>query len=126
MTILRDLAVSLNAAARIMEDLKDITNVVDLVLQYPNPDALENEDFSNLVPANMDDLFPQNIMDTLNIDLAANDFEYIYAGNGGAGLPGDLTAGTIQDSHNGVTTMWDSWDHYELLRTPGGHGAPWV
>lgn len=126
MSTLQELSVHLCEAGRIMDNLKDIANVVDLVLQHQNPDALENGNFTDLIPANMDDLFPLGAMDYSHMDMTTGDFEPLYVAGDGVGLSGELNTGSIQNYRDSIEGGGDSWDHFELLRTTGEHGVPWV
>ncbi|OAQ87710.1 hypothetical protein VFPBJ_01750 [Purpureocillium lilacinum] len=77
MSMLRDLAVTLPSAGRIIDDLRKIVDVVDLIVQDRTPGALQHEDFTNLVPPNMDDLLPYSIV-TAGRDMDTDQLEQIY------------------------------------------------
>ncbi|KAJ6445221.1 Beta-1,4-mannosyl-glycoprotein 4-beta-N-acetylglucosaminyltransferase [Purpureocillium lavendulum] len=120
MSMLRDLAVTLPSAGRILDDLRKIVDVVDIIIQDRSPGALQQEDFTNLVPPNMDDLLPYNMV-VAGRDMDTDQLEQMY-GVGGTGFAGPVSP----DQEHVLSKVWDSWDSFELMMTPVGQGVPWV
>lgn len=120
MSMLRDLAATLPSARRILDDLRKIVEVVDLVLQDRTSGVLHHEDFTNLVPPNMDDLLPYSLLAS-GTDMDINQPDQTCV-TGNMGMPEVEFI-----SHRHMTPKaWDSWDSFELMMTPGGQGVPWV
>lgn len=126
LAILQDLSLYLQAARRVLDDFRDIVNVVTTILnqqqnsakgqgQTQGHDSLQS---GNLFPTNIDDLFPYGTLD--------------FAQQAGAGLSDTGRVGSGGDAHG----QWigsganiegtDSWD-FELQPTGGGgYGVPWI
>ena len=119
--ILRDLAVNLHCASRILEDMKSIIKVVDLVLQQNHsPGAMQSGALLDVVPANMEELFPY---DPVN-------FNSMFTAEtlGGFATFGGVTDPNGIDQDLGDQGMSASWDALgdAPLRGSGGYGVPWV
>ncbi len=117
---LRRLAVGLHCAGRILHDLRDIADVVELVIQTGGPTLLENGDSIPVVPPNIDDLFPYGTVDLgpyMNVDCADS-----YIDPGGIIGPEGLGS-TVGDADNPI--LWDLRDK-ELLGASVELGVPWV
>lgn len=119
LNMLRDLTMNLRCAGQVMDDMRDIVNVVNLVLQNGSPGSLDNQDFINVVPANMDDIFPYGVLDSnLNLPPGSLDHLDVRGDRGTSAL-----TGAVPDQD--MSMAWGPWDD-ELLRTAGGPGVPWV
>ena len=120
-SILRELAVNLDCAVRIIEDMRNILRVVDLVLQQNHsPGAMQNGALMDVVPANMDELFPYDPTNSNNLFMAES-----LGSFGGLEASAEHTSLHQQLGHHGATPIWDVWGD-ALPRTSGGYGVPWV
>lgn len=121
-SMLRDLAGNLHPAGRILQDMRHIINVAELVLQGPSPGATQDGIFTSVVPANLDDLFPYGGLDQ-TVNFSDDDMGAFGNVTGNALGPAGPVGSTVLDQ--GMTLTWDAWDDM-LLRTAGSHGVPWV
>lgn len=122
LTMLRDLAINLYPAGRILHDMRHIINVAELVLQDPNPGATQDGAFTSVVPANLDDLFPYGGLDQTVI-FTDDDIGAFGGVTGNTLGPAGPVGGTAPNQ--GITLTPDTWDDL-FFRTAGGHGVPWV
>lgn len=106
MSILRNISSHLHTANRILEDLKDITSVVDMLLESSGPGPAELQNFQDVIPGNIEDLFP--------CDDSANWDPFV----GAQGADG------LGQAANHPSGLWDSWDN-EFVWSQSGH-IPWV
>ncbi|KAF2472467.1 uncharacterized protein BDR25DRAFT_302638 [Lindgomyces ingoldianus] len=117
-SILHDIAIYLQAARRVADDLKDIVHVVTAVLsQQQGQDGVITQ---NVIPLNIDDLFPYS---TLDFAQQGGWGEY-HGSLGMAGWNGTGGTGAAGGMDNQMTNL-DSWD-FELQPHSGGHGVPWI
>lgn len=120
-SILRELAANLQCASRILEDMRNILKVVDLVLQQNHsPRAMENGALMDVVPANMDELFPY---DPVNFNsIFTTETLGSFATLGGNTSHAGIQQGLDDD---GMAASWDAWGDAPL-RASCGYGVPWV
>lgn len=128
LAILHDLSIYLQAARRVVDDFRDIVNVVTTILNQQQVASHGQDGAPSLFPANIDDLFPYGALD--------------FAQQAGAGLPdagrqqgggggNGAAAGHWTGNGNGNPDVanaasLDSWD-FELQPTSaGGYGVPWI
>lgn len=116
LSMLREIATHLYAARRIIEGLKNIINVVDLVLQDRPQAHGQTRDFSDRVPATMDQLFPYSMMDS-SVDLMSYD---VF---GASNSINQLSPTALGSREQDMSMPWDSWDN-ELMWTSGRQGVP--
>ncbi len=116
MAMLRDLAIYLEAARRIIDDLEDIVQVVETVLnQSP---LMVQEDLMNIIPENIDHLFPYSEVDFAQ---QARPIGENLAGDG-AWVSGNGDGGSY---NQGLSSLLDWWDD-DLQPPINGYGAPWI
>jgi hypothetical protein len=118
--LLRDLALNLHAARRLLEDLRDIIKVVELVLSNERPDVGHRGDMISAVPPGIDNLFPYSAI-YCGTDTQFQNSDSIY--HESPGMVGSLTNGSVEQDT--LMASWDSWDN-ELLNVHGGPGIPWI
>ncbi|KAK5168855.1 uncharacterized protein LTR77_006164 [Saxophila tyrrhenica] len=101
LALLRSLGDGLNAARRMLSDLKDVTAIVERVIDQPAPQQM----IMNL-PVDIDNLMPYGAID--------------FANQPGAGYLDQTYAGDLNQPFCGPG--WDGWS------APGhtGYGAPWI
>lgn len=112
-TMLKDLAATINAARRIEEDLKDIVHVVTSLLNQPM--TIPQADFTTLLPQNMDNIFPYGAIDFAQSQWHQEGFS--DNGEGPASVTTDLLGGDTMRS-------LDPWENE--LQNAQGYGAPWI
>jgi hypothetical protein len=124
LALLQDLSIYLQAARRVIDDFRDIVNVVTTILnQQQNPnqsqgygqEGLQGGGTGNgsLFPANIDDLFPYGSLD--------------FAQQAGAGLSDTGRGTAVNEGWNGgQDTGFDSWDFELQPNSIGGYGVPWI
>ncbi|ORX99612.1 fungal-specific transcription factor domain-domain-containing protein [Clohesyomyces aquaticus] len=125
-TVLQDLAQTLQVARRIADDLKD---VIQVVMSVSNPPiALPCQGGAEpLVPSNITSLFPYR---NLNFAQQAGVGEYLWTGGmprwNGNGNGNGAAMGTVGGGEGQTTTAaLDSWDA-EFECTGVGYGVPWI
>ncbi|KAF2713963.1 hypothetical protein K504DRAFT_462421 [Pleomassaria siparia CBS 279.74] len=124
LAILQDLSIYLQAARRVIDDFRDIVNVVTTILNQGVSIGPEGEKTTNTFPANIDDLFPYGALDfAQQASTGQSD-----TGRGGATGSGNGNAGAQWTSsmESATAASLDSWD-FELQPTSvGGYGVPWI
>jgi hypothetical protein len=120
MSMLRDLAVTLPSAGRILDDLRKTVDVVDLILRDRNSGPLQHDDYMNLVPLSIDELLPYSLL-AAGRDMDTNLPEQIFESNNIG-----MSELVRMDQGHSMSRVWDSWDSIELMMTPVGQGVPWV
>lgn len=118
--MLRDLAINLRAARRLMEDLKDIINVVELVLNNDRTGLSPRGDSINVNPRCIDNIFPYSAI-YIGPDIQLPNMDTIYPD------PPIITGsiGNGAGDHDILGSLWNSWDD-EFLSTQQGPGIPWI
>jgi hypothetical protein len=111
--ILHDLAIYLQAARRMANDLKDI---IDLITKLLNQSSIAmQEDIMNTMPDNIDDLFPYDA-----VDFAQQKRPHMeLTGNGGGG---DVNSGSLGYDALDWSNGWD----FDFQQSATGYGAPWI
>jgi hypothetical protein len=111
--ILHDLAIYLQAARRMANDLKDI---IDLITKLLNQSSIAmQEDIMNTMPDNIDDLFPYDA-----VDFAQQKRPHMeLTGNGGGG---DINSGSLGYDALDWSNGWD----FDFQQSATGYGAPWI
>lgn len=112
-TILHDLAIYLQAARRMADDLKNIIQVVMTILDQSHLTPLTES--SHLLPSNIDTLFPYGAVDFAQ---QAN-MDFSQANHAWTGADGNEVF-----SHEAFTSL-DSWEN-ELQPMINGYGVPWI
>ncbi|KAJ5611477.1 hypothetical protein N7528_008582 [Penicillium herquei] len=118
-TMLRDVAVSLHAAVRILYDLRDIVSVVDHLLEDGTHGSPNGGPLVDGLASNIDDLFPNGIASPnfgLMTELSPPFLSLDQIGTA------KLNQGI---SENDLLTGWDYFGE-DMSAMQGGHGIPWV
>ncbi|VUC29049.1 unnamed protein product [Clonostachys rosea] len=112
LALLRDISIHLHTARRILEDLRGIIEVVEHLIREEDGNPTQFEDISNVVPSNLEDLFPygdinasfQPDLDMFDMQTRPQDF----SNSDMAYIDGDVSMG-----------LWAPWNNE-------GYGVPWV
>jgi hypothetical protein len=119
--LLRALASSLNAARRVLEDMKDITSVVDNMLeQMDNPPIGQHPSAMEMIPKNVDHLFPS---DPLGFNVQFLD-DWASLPTIPRNIESEETAGNPYTDLD-MSFGGESWDSM-LLRARNEFGVSWV
>ena len=113
-TMLHDLAIHLQAARRIVHDLRDITDVARTIIDGRATEPLEDPVWA--VPEDFDGLFPYGSLD--------------FALQAGVPDPGEACSLHTESRRNDTVRQnafspMGSWDS-ELQQATNGYGAPWI
>lgn len=124
LAILQDLSIYLQAARRVIDDFRDIVNVVTTILHQQqvaaqNHGQEEGLQTGSLFPANIDDLFPYGALDFAQQAGSVISETGRGAGGGGGDAHGQWTG-------SGQEMGVDSWDFELHPNSVGGYGVPWI